>query len=157
MPLKPDDDSPNVKKQRDLFVEQLKHARYQKSVFAALALRRQPADFVFPASSDYSQLSKALGERQVVVSSLRTGSGYHQYVLTQQTRRYLGVVRERDMRKASANLYKALGVTDVNNAVDASLLQGKEWQEKAAELKSLIFENYDDDQWANYDLSLIHI
>ena len=151
IPLKPDDDSPNAKRQRDLFVEQHKHTRYQESVFAALALRRQPADFVFPAAVDYSRMSKALGERQVVVSSLQTESGYHQYVMTQQTRRYLGVVRERDMRRSVANLYKVLGITDANNAVDATVLLGNEWQEKAAELKTLIFNKYDDDQWKSYD------
>ena len=151
MPLQPAPDSPQVKKQRDLFVEQLKHARYQESVFAALALRRLPADFVFPATTDYSGLSKAVGERQLIVSSIKTGSGYHQYILTQQTRRYLGVVRERDMRRSVAGLYKALGIADVNNAVDATLLQGKEWQAKATELKSLIFKEFHDDQWDNVD------
>lgn len=151
MPLKPDDDSPDVRKQLDLFVEQQKHSRYQESVFAALALKRQPADFVFPAAVDYSRLSKALNPRQAVFSSLKTGSGYHQYVITQQTRRYLGVVRERDMRRGVANLYKALGITDANNALEASFLQGKEWQAKAAELKTLVFETFSDDQWESYD------
>ena len=151
MPLKPDPDTPNARKQRDLFVEQLKHSRYQESVFAAMALRRQPADFVFPATVDYARLNKAMGERRVVVSSLKTGSGYHQYVMTQQTRRYLGVIRERDMRRGVSNLYKGLGISDANNAVEATVLQGKEWQAAAAELKGLIFENYSDDQWENFD------
>ena len=151
MPLKPDDDSPNAKKQRDLFVQQLKHARFQESILKAMALRRIPADFVFPPAVDYSRLSNGIGERQVVVSSLKTESGYHQYVMTQQTRRYLGVIRERDMKRSVVNLYKGLGVTDANNAVEATFLQGKDWQAPAAELKSLLFEKYDDDQWENFE------
>ena len=151
LPLKPDADSPNVKKQTDLFVQQLKHARYQESVLRALALRRLPADFVFPATTDYSRLAKGIGPKQLVVSSLKTESGYHQYVMTQQTRRYLGVVRERDMRRGVSGLYKALGITDANNAIDANILKSTEWQTKASELKSTIFKNFSDDQWENFD------
>ncbi len=151
LPLNPVEKTDDQKKQQALFVEQLKHSRYQETVISGLALRRQPADFVFPAASRYSDISKGLGPKQAVFASLQTGSGYHQFMITQQARHYLGVARTRDVQRGVATLYKKLGITDANNSVDTALLKGTEWKEKAAELKNLIFAKYHDDQWQNFD------
>ena len=151
LPLKPDEDSPQKKEQQDLLVELLKLSGYQESVYQAVALTRQPANFVFPPAVDYSQLAENLSEKQVVISALKTASGYHLYAITQQSRRYLGVIRDRDMRRSVGKLYKSLGISDPDNAVEIPLLTGTDWKQPAAELKQLIFENYHDDQWENFD------
>lgn len=151
LPLNPPEKTDLQRKQQDLFVDQLRHSKFQESIFTALALTRQPADFVFPPQVGFSDISKELGNRRAVLASLETPSGFHQFVLTQQTRRYLGVIRQRDLRRKAAALYKTMGITDANNAIDAETLQGHEWKPVAADLKQLIFENYHDDQWENFD------
>ncbi len=151
LPLNPPQKSADQKKQQQLFVEQLNHAKYLESTFAGLALRRYPADLVFPPAADFSDISKGLRDKLVIISALQTSSGYHLYALTQQTRRYLGVVRARDLTKAVAELYKEMGMTDANNGVDAATLSATDWKQPAANLKQLIFQEYQDDQWDKYD------
>ena len=155
MPLKPDEDSPESKAQRDLFVEMLNAAKFQENAIAGVALRRQPADFAFPGIIDKSQLTDSLKDHQIVITSLQTESGYYQYAITKQTRRYLGVVRNRDMRRAVAEIFKKLGINDAVNAMDVATLSSTEWKEASLKLKKLLFANLDDDQWSNYKEAII--
>ena len=150
IPLKPDEDSPQKKQQQDLLVELLKLSRNQESLLRAVSLTRQPAELVFPPAVDYSEIAKNLNEHQVTVAALQTSSGYHMYVVTQETRRYLGVVRERDLRRAMGKLYKSLGISDSDNNIERAVLQSEEWKAAAADVKNLIFKNYSDDKWDDY-------
>ncbi|MEM9409587.1 MAG: tetratricopeptide repeat protein [Planctomycetota bacterium] len=151
LPIKPASDAPEHRQQQDLFVELNRVSEFQESFLRGVALRRQPADISFPPVTDFSILAKSLTDKQVVLSSMATSSGYQQFIITPQTRRYLGVIRERDMRKAISSLYRQLGITDGNSGVDAELLTGTEWKATAAKVKKLLFENYHDDQWDNFD------
>ena len=155
LPLKPDEDSAEQTQQRDLFVQLLKLSQLQETTIRSVALKRQAADFVFPAPIDFSGISKSLKPHQVVITSLQTNSGYHQYAITQNTRRYLGVIRERDLRRGISKLYKSLGITDANNAIESSVLTSDEWKQHAAALKKIVFENYHDDQWNNFQEAII--
>ncbi len=150
LPLKPDEDSPESKQQRDLYIEMLRTAELQESVIAGVALRRQPADFVFPKIVDYSRIGDSMKDHQLLIASIKTSAGYHQYAITKQTRRYLGVIRDRDMRRGVSSFLKKLGISDPVNAIDSATLTSTEWKEASLELKKLLFADFDDDQWANY-------
>jgi hypothetical protein len=150
LPLKPDTDSPQQKQQQELLVEIMNLSRYQDSVIAAAALRRIPADYVFPEATDFSQTVKGIQPHQVMLAAIQSYSGYHLYAVTEQSRRYLGVFRERDVRKLVSQLYKQMGITDKDSGVDAAVLSSDQWKPAAAELKSKLLAEFHDDQWTNY-------
>ncbi len=151
LPLKPDADSDESKQQRQLMIDLFGIATRQELMLASLAMRRVPADLVFPPSATYSDLKSNMGAKQIALVSLETNNGYHQFALSQQNRRYLGMVSKRDMRKGISGLLKDLGISDDSGGLDIKTLEDTSWKPSAHELLKKIFVDVEDSQWSNFE------
>jgi hypothetical protein len=150
LPIKPPANSSDETLQNELFLELFKAANAQEAYLLAVALRREPANFVFPPSGLFSDLKAKMSEDQVAVTSLATRRGYHQFVISQQNRQYLGLVAERDVRKQVAALIKSLGIRDTSGGVEIQTLESEEWRKDGFKLKQLLFPGVADDQWDQF-------
>lgn len=150
LPLKPDAGSPEAKQQKDLFLGLFKNSKTMETYLRSVSLRRVPAEMVFPPVSTFSDIKAQMNSNQIALVSLKTSNGYHQFAINQQNRRYLGLVRERDVRKGVSSVLKGIGVTDRNGPIDVKTIEDTDWKKAAAKLRENIFPEVQDDQWEQY-------
>lgn len=150
LPLNPDAESAEAKQQRAWYLSLFKKSKTMETYLRSVALRRVAADMVFPPTGVFSDIKAQMNSDQIALVSLRTKNGYHQFALNQQNRRYLGMVRERDIRKGVAGLLKEIGVSDQSGAIDVKTIEALDWKKDAAALREKIFPDVDDAQWGEF-------
>lgn len=147
LPLVPPPDTDEAKKQKDLFVQMFQLANTQESFLSSMALRREPAELMFPPQRDFEELQNRIGQGQLVYVVLLGPNGYHRFALTRGAQRYLGVASKRDVEKSLVGLFRAMEMQDPNGSMDAQVLVDDSWKAASNETYQLLFPDVGLDAW----------
>lgn len=151
LPLKPDPKSQELKKQRNLFVQLANVSKAQEKILMSFAVRRQPADMVFPPQiTDISKFYERLQPEQAAFLVVQTGNGYHSFLVTVDQHRYLGTTSTKNMESSVAKLLKALGLQDSSGGVDVDTLRDQSWINEANVVAKNVFIETDKTEWARF-------
>ena len=128
-----------------LFDELSEVSDLQESMLASFALRREPAELMFPPQFNLSEFRDWIGKDQLALVTLATGSGYHLFFVNSGRVEYIGLGRERDVQRSLANLLKKLGLMGPRSmSTNCRTKNGKMRQPKS---RNRLFGNTPDDAW----------
>lgn len=113
----------------------------QEHVLRAMAVRRNPANRLFPPQRSLKNLQSALGEGQAILSFLTTPSTIYGFLVTSNDFDLWPVDSPTVLQRKLAPLLKELGQTEANREVNRELLAGDKWKRYAGELFELLTHN----------------
>ncbi len=144
LPLKPESGTPPEKEQTKLLAELGEVSNLQEAYLASFALRREPADMVFPPQVELSEFRENIAEDQLALVTLMTANGYHLFFVNGNSVKYIGLSRERDIQRIVAGLLKKIGAMDAS--LDISTLQA-DWKTTATESTKKLLGEISTDDW----------
>jgi len=150
LPLKPDEESIELKKQTDLFVELAKVSQSQEAIIASYAVQRQPADVSFPPQDDLSSFYDRIQPHQIAYVSLSTRNGVHAFLVARNQYKYLGTAPARQVGSNVSKFLKKIGLQDESGGVDVDLLTDDTWTPDANRVAKSIFIDGADVSWDEY-------
>lgn len=148
LPVKPDPQSAEDREQTKLMKDLAKVSETQEAILASFALRREPAEMVFPPQLPISAFLGRIRADQLGLVSLATNNGYHIFLMNADALQYLGAFSDRDVNRGVGDLLKKMGLMNV--ALDVKEIQDEEWKESAREIKDLMFAGATDDKWKQF-------
>ena len=149
LPLQPAAGSEELHEKTKLLKRLSANTNLSEGYLASYALRREPAEMVFPPSSSLVLLKKQLEPKQVVLATLQTANGVYAFMIQADAIKFVGKFDPRKMTRAVAQLMKTLKASEI--AFDVKELAETDWKEAAEELKKVLFGAVDDSNWANFD------
>jgi CHAT domain-containing protein len=150
LPLLPTDEEER-KKQAGLLAELAKISALQEVILRNIALRREPSDYVFPPDLDVKQLQKALPERTLVLAYINISGKLMGFALGREKYATFPVATALQVKNDLAGMYKAWGLREKNQLVDAKDLMNESWRSTARRLLKSLTNNIKDENWANFD------
>jgi len=149
LPILPEGD--DVRKQSDLLAQLAKLSAVQEVMLRNIALRREPSDYVFPPSLDVKALQASLPERTLVLSYINISGKLMGFAVGKEKYAYFPVELAPRLKNDLAAIYKAWGLREKNQLVDAKDLLNGSWRPIARRLLKTLTNNMKDEAWANYD------
>ena len=150
LPLQPDADSAEFKKQTELFVQLSQVSKSQEAIIAGYALRRQPADMAFPPRGDLSSFLNQIRPHQAAYVTLATQNGLHAFLIANNRHNYLGTVRNRDVRSAVSRFLKKLGLQDFSGGLDLETFEDDTWVVDSNNVAKTILLNDNEFGWGQF-------
>ncbi|MDB4777872.1 CHAT domain-containing protein [bacterium] len=148
MPLKPADKTDEFHKQTGLFVKLQQVSLAQESMLASVALRRQPADMIFPPSVDMSALIERIDEEEIALVVVGTSSTTYMFGVSRRGTALLTGLPTKRLTSSIARLNRELLILD--KQVDANdLAKQDKWKKISADLAETLFQNANAEQWAS--------
>lgn len=127
--------------QKKLMTQLAQISAAQEAILRELALRRVPADFVFPPLLNLKEYQANLPPDSLVVSFLATSRAIHVFSFGKENYK-LGVIEGgAKLRKGIADVLRAMGHFDKNQPVDIEVLANSDWKEPARALFAAIMPN----------------
>ncbi len=145
LPIEPEAGSDEARQQNKLFDELAQVSDLQEAMLASFALRREPAELIFPPQFNLSEFRDWIGKDQLALVTLATSSGYHLFFVNAGRVEYIGLGREKDVQRSLGNLLKKLGLME--SAMDVGDLPDESWRDAAAEIKNRLFSRQPDAAW----------
>jgi CHAT domain-containing protein len=149
IPLVPDDET--RKKQTELLVQLAKVSAIQEVILRNIALRREPSDYVFPPNLDVKDLQKKLPDRTLVLCYINVSGKLLGFALGKDKYASFAVDNAVRLKADLASIYKAWGLREKNQLVDAKDLRNESWRTTARRLFKSLTNNMKDENWANFD------
>ena len=138
LPLLPTDDDQRVL-QRKLFDELIATSNQQEAVIHELALRREPAPFVFPPQPSHSAVQNALKPNQALLMLVTTSKGWHVWFLRKDIDEYWPIRSPKVVRRQIAELLREIGNHNENSTLNLKDLDREDWKHISKNLwKSII-------------------
>jgi tetratricopeptide (TPR) repeat protein len=109
----------------------------QERVLREMAIRRNPADLVFPPQRSLKNVQESLAEGQALLSFLTTGAGVYGFLVTATDYDVWPIGDVPSVHRKLVQLLREMGLTDGNRALTEEQLAGVEWRRYAAELFTL--------------------
>jgi len=145
IPLNSEPKSDDANEQAKLLGELSEIAIAQENVLASNALRREPAELVFPPRFTEGQIRAALRPDQLALVTFATASGYHFFIVDQSSIQYTGFQKTRDLQRTVAKWLKQLGATEI--AVDQKQITDVQWKTTGKEIFDFLFAKIVAEQW----------
>lgn len=150
LPLVPDSDE-DRQKQKAALEQWDAISRKKEQILRAMALRRWPADTVFPPPLQFDRLKTNLPNGQLVLSFLSITDGVYAMGFTRDSYSHWRVPPASRLRAGVAQLLRAIGQGDPNQPVDAEVLTRDDWKEMAAQFLAQLTNNMKPAVWEKYD------
>ena len=147
LPIQPEPRSEAGVNQTKLLKELATISETQEAILASFALRREPAEMVFPPQGRFTEFQDAIDRDQLALVTLETGAGIHMYLVGSDRLQYVGLLKSKEVGRAVGKLLKELGVGGA--AIAYKDLLEEEWKETAGEIKTKLF-GANDDAWKRY-------
>ncbi|MEL7497563.1 MAG: CHAT domain-containing protein [Planctomycetota bacterium] len=145
LPLQPDPDSDEAKKQADLVKKLSVIASTQEAILASNALRRLPSELAFPPSHPVAELRTGFRDDQVALVTVATFNGYHWFLANKKAVKYVGFSSVRDVHRGVAKWLNELGVSEAS--VDVNKLAEEDWKVSAKTLANQFFPDSKPADW----------
>ena len=118
----------------------------QETILSSMALRREPAEMVFPPSYSEAQIRNTIRPDQLALVTMATSNGYHIFLLNQKSLQYVTFVKTRTMHREISNWLKTIGGNQ--SSVDEKQITSQNWQEESKAIAEVLFAKVLPDQWA---------
>jgi CHAT domain-containing protein len=134
LPLVPDkDNSEQFKKQGELFEELTKVAVAQEMILREVAVRREPANFVFPPVRKTKEVQASLPDGTVLLNVFATNRAVYASLLAKTRYANWKVDRPDVLEKKIVALLRAMGNYDANRELPQTQFADTAWQQPARE------------------------
>lgn len=150
LPLKPAEDSDDLKKQTDMFVELSQVSLAQESMLASVALRRQAAELSFPPMLSTSELSQRIRPGEVALVGVSTAATTYLFGVSQKGAALLGAFATRRVTNAVAKLNRELQILEKQIDFE-DLAKHEKWHKAADDLTKSMLGSIPAEQWENVD------
>ncbi|MCA9263895.1 MAG: CHAT domain-containing protein, partial [Planctomycetales bacterium] len=121
----------------------------QEAKLAHIALRREPAELVFPPALNIDELQQRLPEGSLVLSFVSTPMAWHAFMMSSETGKFAHweILQSQDVEENLVKLLRSLGSHDTNSVVNEEVLRSSAWTEPAAQLTDLLIDRRQDGFW----------
>lgn len=150
MPLVPED-AESTRKQTEVLKQLATVSAAQEVVLREIALRRVPADFVFPPPLDYANFKESLPDNTLVLSYIEVARVIHVFSFGKDEYTHWQIDKGAKIDKNIADLLRKLGQYDKNQPVELELLRDESWKEPARELLSVLTNDLRASIWDEID------
>jgi tetratricopeptide (TPR) repeat protein len=138
-PLIPGDEEAK-KKQKSQLEELAKIGLTQEFMLREMALRREPADMIFPPIVSVAELQGKLPAGQAVLVFFSTSRGLHAFLINHERYGHWVIASEDIVQKGIAKLLRELGNHDANKEVSAADLANQDWKKTASSLMEYLLK-----------------
>jgi tetratricopeptide (TPR) repeat protein len=149
MPLQPADDSDELQRQTNNFVQLQKIANAQESMLASVALRRQAADMNFPPQFEISDLTERIGEDEIAFVITNTSTTSYMFGISRKGVGILGAYPARRLGNAIGKLNRELQILEKQVTV-GDLAKQDRWQSASNELADTLFSQIKPETWSTF-------
>ena len=154
LPLVPDDDE-RSRKQVDLLKQLDLVSKNQEIVLREIALRRVPADFVFPPPLDFKKFKDEMPDRSMVLSFIEAAGTIHVFSFGKEEYLHWQIDKGAKLTKDISDFLRQLGHYDKNQPVELDAIQDDAWKEPARELLAALTNNATPSTWEKIDELII--
>lgn len=138
-PLTPADEEA-ARKQGETMAEMAKFSVLQEAVLHEMALRREPADLIFPPLRKTSDVQARLPKGTCALVFFQTTGGLYGFLLSNQRYAAWKIQSPPAVQKALVKLLRDLGNYDANRELTLKDLQNDAWRASARQLSAALFE-----------------
>jgi hypothetical protein len=134
------DDAPEARRrQTELLAELAKTSQAQEMILHEMAVRREPAEMVFPPLVKTADLQRRLEEGQVILAFFATSRKLHAFLFSHDRYAAWSVQSPAQLQKQLALLLREMGNYDANHELTPAELAKNNWRTAAANVtKSLL-------------------
>ena len=150
LPLVPEGDEA-TRQQTEVLKQLANISAAQEVMLREIAMRRVPADFVFPPPLDYASFKKSLSEGTLVLSYIEVARVVPVFSFGKDEYTHWQIDESGKLSKGIADLLRKLGHYDKNQAVELEWLQDQSWKEPARELLSVLTNDVRASIWNEVD------
>lgn len=145
-PLTPDNADQN-KPFAERYESLLRISQLQEIALHEMALRRDPAELVFPPPLRFKEFRKNIDKSQIVLSFFATSNGLYAFQVGADRFEHWMIERPAKIRADIAELLKKWGLTERNKQVDLKELQSDDWQTIAARIPQQLVKTSRPEDW----------
>jgi tetratricopeptide (TPR) repeat protein len=139
MPLVPDDPDAALGQRKQLSDLGATSVQ-QEAILREIAVRRDPAEMVFPPLLSFKEIQKRLPEGDVVLTFFAAGGDLYGFLLNRDQYSHWRVKSPQMVTKRLMDLLRAMGHFDENRQLSLKDLESPEWKYPARQLLELILE-----------------
>lgn len=144
-------DARDVQKQKKLYEDWAAASGAQEVLLSEIALRREPADLVFPPIRTLDDMRAAMPQKQLVLAFFNTSRGMVAFLFTHDKYVAWQIEQPTEVVNSTKEMLKAMGHFDGNHVLDTNALSDESWKTPATELLPLLIKNAKPDFWDSYD------
>jgi tetratricopeptide (TPR) repeat protein len=144
------EDKATQDKRKELYEKLNQVSGAQEILLRSIALRREPADLVFPPVKKLQEVQQQMGEGQIAFTYFATSRYVFGMAIARDKFNGWQIEAPREVTKKVTDLLRAMGHYDANKALDGKDLASESWKPIARELLSLLTDNPPPEFWNNY-------
>ncbi len=149
MPLQAQDSS-KKQEQQSLFDQLGKLSDRQELMLSNIALRREPAEMVFPPLMDLKQIQAGMPGDQLILSYVVGSRGITVFALDKERIASWQLESPADLPKQVTSLLRKIAVSDRKKTLDMSDFKNTDWQQDSARLLARLTNIGDPQVWDRY-------
>jgi hypothetical protein len=151
IPLVPESESADAKRQRTLLDQLAKAATIQEQILTGIALRREPAELAFARPLAVISSDPLFPTKTLLLACLETNQGISVVSVADRVITLESTANKKSVSKVLGDLLRQLGNVNGSNTVELAELKPDLWMSGAAELHKLLFPNRTAGYWAAFD------
>ena len=145
------DDGQAARAQSDLYRQLADVSAAQEVILREIAVRREPADFMFPPVRDTKHVQEGLSDGQVILNFFNLGPTVYVFAISREKYSQWQLESPGRVRKQVADTLREIGMYDKNSALNTDQLQNSAWSAIGADLMSQFLQNAKPGIWDKYD------
>ena len=118
----------------------------QETILSSMALRREPAEMVFPPSYSEAQIRNTIRPDQLALITMATSKGYHFFLLNQKSLQYATFIKTRTLHRQISDWLKSVGGNQAS--VNDKQITGTGWEKDSKLIAEVLFAKVLPDQWS---------
>ncbi len=155
LPMIAGEDAAARKQQESLYDDLTQHSAAQELMLRAIALKRDPGEFVFPPARTFKEYQQRVGEREIVLSFFSTNTYVFAFAFSKGKYANWRVEGTAKLKRQVAALLKQIGQVEKNQPIRASNLRDPKWKAMAQSIFSGLTKQFKPEAWDNFDQLVI--
>ena len=148
LPLDPEPDSEDSRKQGQLLKQLSQVSSAQETLMASYALSREPSNLSFPPQMALEDFKRRIPKGTLTLSFLNTASGYHLFFVSRDRIRYTKLGTTDGLNRALTKMLREIGAIG-GAATESKKLSSEVWKDSANEVKRGMFVDIPDNSFGN--------
>jgi tetratricopeptide (TPR) repeat protein len=152
LPLAPGDENKAAQDKQKQLLEQLnKVSGAQEIILRGVALRREPADLVFPPVKRLQEVQQQMAPGQIAFTYFATNRYVFGMAISREKFNGWQIEAPREVTRQVTDLLREMGHFDGNKAIDGRTLASEKWKAIARDLLSLLTDKAPPEFWDDYE------
>ncbi len=143
-------DGPQLRELSERLNQWMAISRRQEVILREMALRRQPADMVFPPAKSLKEIREGLPEGHALLVLFAVGRDLYAFLINREQYDHWQVKSPEALMRRLAALLRALGQYEANREMSTRELSSEQWKTEAAAVLQVLVEGSRADLAANF-------